>query len=385
VERIRIYRTVGGEYLFVEEFYTAAYSPPYNDALLDAELAEPLISQNFYPPPANLKGLIGLACGSLAGFYDNKVAFSEPYQPGAWPPEYEKIFDYNVVALGTFGQTCVVATSGYTYLVSGSDPRSFTVARVPDPYPCGSKKSMASADNGVIYASQSGLVFIGNASGSFAGVYMVTRQLMTKEDWARYSPGIIGTVSEGRYYGFYVVGNPYDPGNGFVYDFNNNLESLITGVATSDSDDKTDILVDLQFYASAVYAAPNSPLYMVTQTLPLVGPNYENLLYLWDGGATYAPYQWRSKEFSFPYAVSFSAAKIIFNDHFPKDPAFTFRMFDGAYPDVPLYQRLVTNSTPFRLPSLKPRTEWRFEVEGASFVQMIEISSSYQDLAERKA
>lgn len=384
VERIRIYRTVGGEYLFVTEFYTAAYSPPVNDALLDTDLAEPLISQHFYPPPADLRGLIGLACGSLAAFHGNKVMFSEPYQPGAWPPEYEKVFDYNVVALGTFGQTCIVATSGYTYLVSGSDPRSFSVARVPDPYPCISKKSMASVDNGCLYASDSGLIFIGNANSNSTGVYVLTRQLMTREDWSRYALGIIGAFFDGRYYGFYLkhTGTPFDPGAGFVYDFSNHAEALVTGVSINDSEDKTDLLVDIDLYATAVFASPQVPLHLSIPVVPATGPTYNNQLFVWDRGADYDRYVWRSKQFSFPYAISFSAAKIIFNDQYPIDTEFKFRIYDAFY--ILRYERTVTSSAPFRLPSLKPRTEWLFEVEGSSFVQMIEVSSSYQDLMERK-
>ncbi len=385
VERIRIYRTVGGEYLFVEEFYIAAYSPPVNDALLDTDLAEPLLSQHFYPPPADLQGLIGLACGSLAAFHSNKVTFSEPYQPGAWPPEYEKIFDYLVVAIGTFGQTTVVATTGYTYLVSGSDPRSFSVARVPDPYPCISERSMVSADNGCIYASDSGLIFVGNSSATGTpGVYVLTRALLTRENWLRYAPGIIGAFADGRYYGFYIKGSPSDPGAGFVYDFNNRIESLLTGVVHTDLGDKDDILVDLDFYASALYSAPQPSLYMVTQTLPVVGPTYENNLFLWDAGANYDAFRWRSKQFSFPYAITFSVGKIIFNDQYPIDTTFKFRIYDGAHQTV-LYERTITTSKPFRLPSFKPRTEWMFEVEGSSFVQMIQVASSYADLMERKA
>lgn len=387
VDRIRIYRTVGGDFLFVTEFFTAAYSPPVNDALLDTDLAEPLQSQHYYPPPADLQGLIGLACGSLAAFHGNRVAFSEPYQPGAWPPEYEKIFDYLVVAIGTFGQTTVVATTGYTYLVSGSDPRSFSVARVPDPYSCNSKRSMVSTDNGCVYASDSGLIFVGNptySSGQASGVYVLTRSLLTRNEWLKYARNIIGAVFDGRYYGFYTSSDPFVGGAGFIYDFSNRLTSLITGVLQEDESDKTDILIELDFHASAVFANPTVPLYYVTQDL-LAVPPVANHLFLWEGDLiNFGVYTWRSKEFSFPYAITFSVAKLIFNIQFPKDSSYKFRIFDGSTQQQ-IYERVVNTDAPFRLPSLSPRTEWMFEVEGGSFVQMIQVASSYQDLMERKS
>ena len=178
-ETVRLYRTNGGPFLFVKEvpIATVLAGTVITDAVKNVDLGEELISASFYPPPNKIQGLIGLSSGSFAAFYDNRVVFSEPYQPHAWPPEYEKIFDYPVVALGTYGNTLVVATTGYTYLVAGIDPRSLSVDRVPDPYPCVSKRSMVSADSGVIYASGEGLVFVGHS-----GIQVLTRGLMTREE-----------------------------------------------------------------------------------------------------------------------------------------------------------------------------------------------------------
>lgn len=395
-QEIRIYRTVGGEYLYVDKIYitTPGVAPgAYNDTKLDYELSETLQSQHYYPPPADIEGLIGLACGSLAAFHGNKVVFSEPYQPGAWPPEYEKVFDYNVVAIGTFGQTTVVATIGHTYLVQGSHPSSFSVARVPDPYPCISKRSMVSADNGVVYASKDGLIFIGNPSysgGQVSTTHVLTRALLTFDEWQAYNPPtIVGAIFDGRYYGFYqnlspVAGNTL--GAGFMFDFSARGDALITGVIEdAGAEDRTDTLINLDFYASAMYTNPLTALYLVKQEAvpPARTPPIYNRLFQWEGGANYRPFVWRSKQFSFPYAVTFSAAKFMFNPAFPLDAEFTFRVYDGNTRAM-LYERTVATANPIRLPSLAARTDWMFEVEGRSAVQLVQLASSFQDLVERK-
>ena len=382
----RIYRTIGGTFIFVASIAPSATT--YTDTATDLDLAgnESLQSQEYYPPPDDIAGLIALACGSLAAFRGNSVLFSEPYQPGGWPPAYEKIFDYPVVALGTFGQTLVVATTGYTYLVQGNDPRSFSVARVPDPYPCVSKRSMVSVDGGVVYSSSDGLIFVGAPSYQSGGhgVYVLTRELMTADEWARYDPPFIqGAVFDGRYYGFYKY-TIYTPGNigaGFVLDFSTRLNTIVTGVVEDPSEyDKKELLCDLDFYATAVFANPQVKLHLVIDTP--VGSTHHNVLYKWEGGIEYSPLTWRSKQFSFPYAVTFSVGKMMFNTTYPVED-FTFRLLDGVSGDL-LYSRSVSTATPFRLPSIPARTEWMLEVEGIGAVQLIQVATAFSDLTERK-
>lgn len=397
VKELRIYRSNGGAYQYVT---TLAFPFPatYNDSLDDIDLGEAMQSINWYPPNPNITGMIGLACGSLAAFYGNRVAFSYPYQPGAWPPEYEKVFDYPVVALGTFGQTCVVATTGYTYLVSGTDPSSFSVARMPDPYPCVSKNSMVSGDNGCIYASADGLIFVGQGSSNYfaqySGTHVLSRDLLTHDEWNNYNPTTInGVIFDGRYYGFYrypeVQPDNEPVGAGFIFDAS---MRLVTGVIKQSEFDKDDLFIDLDYYASATFANPQVPLHVcvdANRTRPLPPPinpappgPVANRVFNWDAGPGFRTLTWRSKQFSFPYRVTFSAARILMDESEPKN--LVFRLLDGATSTV-LFERSVSNRNPFRIPSLSPRTEWMVEIEGTTWVQQVHVATSFQDIVEGKA
>ena len=378
LESVRLYRTNGGPFLFVSETPIAVVlaNPVINDAVKNIDLGEALISQSFYPPPNNIHGLIGLASGSFAAFHDNRVVFSEPYQPHAWPPEYEKIFDYPVVALGTYGNTLVVATTGYTYLVSGIDPRSQSVDRVPDPYPCVSKRSMVSADHGVIYASAEGLVFVG-----LGGTQVLTRELMTREEWQRFNPSTMhGVIFDGRYFGFYQSTRFFraeetvvPSGAGFIFDFN---DRVVQGVDDNDLN-RDDKLITIPFYASATFANPVVTLHLV------INPSLKtNELFKWEGGQDFETYVWRSKQFAFPYEVTFACAKVL--RQCTSAQQVKFRLCDGACGEV-LFERDILSSRPFRLPSKRPRTDWIVEIEGNAAVQEIHVSTSMNELAEGSA
>lgn len=363
VARVRIYRSNGGPYIFVKE--VPQFVGTWDDAATneDIENNEQLISQHWFPPEVNMIGLIGTPNGFLAGFYDNKVAFSVAYQPHAWPPEYVKIFDYPVVALGLFGSTIVVFTEGPTYLLDGVEPNNLSVSRVPDNYPCVSKRSVATGDNGVYYACESGLAFVGAG-----GVRIVTRTIMDEDDWQAWFPHTMhGTVYAGYYYGFFrgarQTTDPNENGMGFILDINDQASGADAATA----------LVTIPFYATACFSAPDTRLFYTRSNLTVT------TLYEWDRGASYMQYTWRSKNFVFPYVVSFAAAKVVATcaDARPC----TLRVLDGACNAV-LYERAITSSEPFRLPAMRSRLDWVLEVTGSADVQEIHMATSVQELTE---
>jgi hypothetical protein len=366
VNRVRIYRSNGGPYIFVAE--VPQFTGIYNDVLTNDEIEgnEQLISQQWYPPDPSMIGLIGTANGFLAGFFGNKVAFSEPYQPHAWPPAYVKVFDYDIVALATYGTTVVVLTKGPTYLVDGIDPRNLSVSRVPDAYPCVSKRSVSVGDRGVYYSCDAGLAFVGSG-----GVQIVTKDLMDEDDWAAWKPSTMhGTVFDGYYFGFFrgerQTSDPNPNGMGFILDINDRATA---------SYDKC-LLTTIPFYATAVFASPDVRLHYVTARLTVAE------LFEWDRGPDLLTYLWRSKLIVFPYNVSFGAAKVVCACDAQRNV--TVRLLDGTCNQV-VFERIVTSGNPFRLPALRSRLNWVVEVEGTGDVQEIHFATSITELTEGDA
>lgn len=194
----RIYRSAGGAYQLVAEIPFANTS--YTDTLSATSiLGDTLQSLEWLPPPDDLKGIIVLPSGVLAGFRENEVWFSEPGFPHAWPAKYMQTVASKIVAIKGFGNNIAVATTGFPYLGTGMHPETFTFQKLPFLEPCLSKRSMSSDERGVMYASSNGLVAIGLDGGG-----LVTREAMSRESFGSFGPeSMIGQVFEGRYHGFY--------------------------------------------------------------------------------------------------------------------------------------------------------------------------------------
>lgn len=367
VTRVRIYRTstatVGTDYVFVAEI--AANVASYNDVITVDLLGEKLLSQDWYAPPNNMIGLSAHPAGFLVGFVGNQLYLSEAFQPHAYPPAYVKVLESPIVAVGIYGNTIVVTTTGFPYLVTGSDPRNMTVEKLPDPYPCVSKRSLVSGDRGIIYASNEGLVWIG-----YGGTQVITRDVLSRDEWALYNPTTIhGVVYDGRYFGFYLSGagqdfELFDPsGSGFVFDYNDRA----TGV------EQRDKLTTLGFYATSVYANPDSNLYFVSRV------SRTNILNEWEAGATLIPYTWTSKAFVMPYLTNFATAKVVL----VSDVGTT--QFSLLSRGIVKYSRVVKDSEPFRLPAFSRSVEpWKVQITGTRFVAEIHLGTSINELAEGK-
>lgn len=203
----RLYRTnsteAGTEYQFVKEIpilgnFTQQFRST-TDNIVSAELGEVISTTTWDPPDPQMKGLIALPNGMLAGFNGKQVYFCEPYFPHAWPPEYDQAIDYNVVGLAALGNSLIVLTEGWPYLATGSHPRNMNLRPVKVNQACVSAESIAAAMDKVYYASPDGLVEV-----SLNGVNVITEGHFDKEEWQQLSPEtMVGEFYEGRYYGFY--------------------------------------------------------------------------------------------------------------------------------------------------------------------------------------
>lgn len=170
----------------------------YTDKKSNSELQEACRTMTWAEPPADLKGLIALPNGIMAGFIGNTLYFCEPYQSHAWPIEYQRSVEYEIVALGVFGQTLVVLTKGFPYFASGADSASMSVQKIESPYPCIAPKTVVQVEGGVMYASPDGLCLAGPQ-----GVTLFTQSAFSKEDWGNtINSEAFAAYQDGSYYLF---------------------------------------------------------------------------------------------------------------------------------------------------------------------------------------
>lgn len=197
----RIYRAQQGLYLFVAEIPAATTS--YDDTLESASLGEPCPSIEWDMPPETLTALTGGPNGMMAGVDGYTVRLCAPYRPHAWPMAYSQTVDYPCVGLGQFGQSFVVLTTGWPFILTGVDPGSMTLAPAKLYQPCVSKRSIVSAAGSVIWASPDGLIAL-----SQDGESNLTEGIFTEDQWRALHPEtLIGAWHEGWYVGSYDTGD----------------------------------------------------------------------------------------------------------------------------------------------------------------------------------
>lgn len=278
----RIYRTVTGattdSYQFVAEIPVATTS--YADSLPFAELGEVIATIGWNPPPDDLKGLIALPGGYLAGFVGNTIYFSEPYYPHAWPVRYALSVAFPIKGLAAYGSSIAVMTDKNPYIINGSAPGFLSLEQLPMEEPCLSKSSIASDEQGVIYASPNGLIGIGSgARGN------LTRDLFTRDEWQALTPGLMhGAVYGGQYFGIFP--------------------NLDDGEALVLNRDDRPALCNIELNATAVHVdAREGKLYYAAAA--------DGDIYLADSDDVRPlTYVWRSKRFVFPQPTSFSVVRM---------------------------------------------------------------------------
>ena len=291
ITKIRLYRTIttfsGVDYRMVNEWPVNGPSP-YIDNIPDTTVATNPVLQSltWAAPPTNLQGLIGVAGGYMAGFVGRTVYLSVPYQPHAWPDDQQYGVEDDIVGLGTFGNTIVIATQGRPYLLVGPQPDAMALQKMESIQPCLSKRSIVNTVSGCMFASTDGIVLVdGN---SLIGA-IISRQWVTKDEWlARFSPATIqASIYQDRYFAFYT------DQLGFTVGF----DDPVTGWTELQQEDVES--VDLDVLTGQT---------LVTITNPAGG---NDLITEWDGDPTgQVQYTWETKPFMQNKPVNFGAIQL---------------------------------------------------------------------------
>lgn len=152
------------------------------DSLLDDELElDVLATEGFDPPPADLNCLVSVPGGFFAGSSGRTVYFSEPYLPYAWP--YSRSFDAPIKAMAVAGNSLVIATEQFPYLLTGYTPDGMGEAKLPLPMAGVSKRGIIAWQGRVMYVSPDGLVEVLEG-----GARLATESIVSRAYWQALTP-----------------------------------------------------------------------------------------------------------------------------------------------------------------------------------------------------
>tara|TARA_R100000231_G_scaffold133239_1_gene106076 strand:- start:521 stop:2206 length:1686 start_codon:yes stop_codon:yes gene_type:complete len=288
----RIYRSNTGsnttQFQFVGEVTLATAT--FTDSSKNNELAEVIPSTDWIAPPDDdtslypdgpMKGLIPLQNGVFAGFTGNRICFSEPYQPHAWPANYRIGIEEKIVGIKATSNGLIVGTESTPYLITGSDPSAMVAIKIETAEACLSKRSMVDMGEAVVFAGPDGLM-----AASGVTVRNLTETLVTAEQWqANYYPSTItGFYWQGRYVGFFNTGSGF---GGFIFDFRNQTAALTN--------------LDASALIRGGFTDPDdNELYII------VG----NKIKKFQGSSTSLTYNWKSKEYAVARPTSMGFAKV---------------------------------------------------------------------------
>jgi len=372
-----LYRTITGDsgqttYYRVNTVAIGTLTYADNTAVTtDPVLASNLMleSTNWATPPATLKGFIAMPNGFLIGFDGNNVYFSEAYHWHAWPAEYKQATETPIVGLGVLGQTCVVCTQGYPTTVTGTAPATCSFTKATTGEPCLSRGSIVSTPQGVIYASQNGLIMVGPG-----GIGNVTDQLITKDEWLRdYAPNYLRAA---RYQNGYLAirmlpaGSP-TPRSGFF------LDPTALKVALTDITDFENIRnLHSDFWSGEV--------------LLINSDNVTAKIQRWDPPSTdLMPVIWKSKEYQYPFQENFGAYAIYWDDDRYSNVNYataimptTEKVRFKVYADRRLIydQPVPENGRALRLPSGFKADIWQFELRGRAPIYSMHVAGTMKEL-----
>jgi hypothetical protein len=308
--------------------------PPYRMDAQSTTYPTPVSGTNPY-----LRGLVGMPNGIMAGFFDNTVAFCEPYVPYAWPVGYQISTEHPIVGLGVFGQTLFVGTMGNPYFISGADSASMSAQKLDSTQACVSRRSIAAVQGGVLFASPDGL-----CAADANGVTVVSAGIYTREDWQALNPAsMFGADHENICYLFYNNGMP--------------------GCLTFDLSAKKLGRIELQATAAFVDR--------ITDTMYLAYGTSITALF---GGATRRTGKWKSGKATLPKQSSFAWLKVM-GDQTPSTPVTVRWTRDGGTP----YTVAVTSIQPVRLPA-GIYLEHEIEIESQARITSLVMTSSTQEL-----
>jgi hypothetical protein len=336
ITKVRIYRALsGGSYLFVSEQDLPLTT--WNDTVTDASLGESIDTTLWSAPPTDMEGVVAMANGMLVGYAGNVLIFNEPYQGHAYPEDYRKTVDHEIMGLAAAGNTLFVATKGEPQLVVGTHPSYVTSNKIKYGPACVSKRSFVSTGGGAMYAAAEGLVLM-----TVEGAKVITDKVISKEYWEALVPtSIHGAYHDGKYFGFYNSGITT---GGFYFDL-----------------EKGELFLLTEYYTAAYADLVTGKLYLANS----------GVVYEYDGGASPATATWEKDNIVTP-PVAFGAGRVDAQGY-----PVTFTLY-GTGDQV--HEVSVEDDEPFRIPTSSRHKKWKVKVSGTKAVDSIVLAPTISEL-----
>lgn len=392
LQTVNIYRAVTSA-SGIGTFYKVASLPiattSYPDTIPDATVTAntQLQSTNWSAPPSDLRGFCELPNGMIAGFRSNEVWYCEPYRPHAWPAIYTQTIASPIVGLAATGQSLVVCTAGYPYVMTGISPANVTVSKLETLEPCASRGSIAATATGVFYASANGLVAV-----TPGRAIVVTASVVTKDKWLDNLsvPTLRAAALNTSYYAWGSVRKGVFSDTAFssafeTFDYGGSFSGVILD---------TDIRLA---YTTLTSLTPIQSVHTDIWTGEiLLVRNRQIMWFDTSVSAVRGTCKWRSKKFQEPFKVNYSAMKIFFTVPFGTPPQNATpntgpntELQTGQYAIVRVYadDRLVmsrevrTSGEQMRMPSGFKADYWQVEVETRVSIRSIQMATSPKELS----
>jgi hypothetical protein len=339
----------GSDYDFVDDF----------DSL---NLFNILITDDYDPPPAGLKGLVAAQNNILVGFVGNELYFSEPGVPHAWPNKYKFVLESEIIAVAAVAGYILVMTDNYPYQFSGSNPAIMDFARIDTLYPCLSKRGVVNMGYGVIYPTHGGLAVYSPLGGG---------DLLTKliHDWNTWETELDPTTLNASFYDNKYFG-VHDTGT-IIFERADQVGGyLVTSTYTPDA---------------LFYDAPSGNLYYAEGT--------SGDVYQWDSlTQPNSVITWKSKVVRTPEYLNLGAARVIadyttvsadwdqtdvnweaLDENWNSSEEIEFKMWvDGEVK----FTRSLNSDEVFRLPQGYKSDKYEFQVTSDVRVRAIQIATT---------
>ena len=282
---LRIYRTVASTAgtLYYKLGQVNLGATTFTDNVDINTLVTSLPSQFYDQPQNNMQGIKAIHNGMMVGFFGSTLCFAEPGQFHAWPIKYQIQLDANIVAVGTFSTSIIVATDKNPWLVQGSSPSNMAKYRMDYVLPCTSKRSMVNMGYGVVYASPGGLAMFSTQTGG-------TELTMYVHDWDTWRSinynTVFGAYYNDKYFAQHSTG-------AFIFQKDEKVGGYLVGTTQS--------------FTAAYYRS-------VTASLYFAGKDKfgANMIYLWDDPTQLlTQVDWKSKVIVTKEFINLGAARVI--------------------------------------------------------------------------